>query len=550
MIEPSLPQDETARLAALRAIGILDTMPESDYDAITSLAAAIAGMPIAAISLVDAERQWFKARHGLGTVCQTPRNVSFCGHTVALRDTMVVDDALQDARFADNPLVTGPPFIRFYAGEPLIDGAGHALGTLCVIDTAPRRLASAQIDWLRQLARLAIGLLERQRQSRDLAHVTDFLEQLPDDVFLFDADTRRLLYANSRVLARFGQSPDPVGIDPATLSLDEIDAWQGLAEIRRRLDEFEASGEPALRYQTTAFHPCGADFPADVGITRISGRGGDTLCAVVSDMTDRVARQRHLETQNAGLEQRVRERTNEVSATLEQIERLASCLAHDMRTPLHAIEGFADLLRRDLGASQPQVERYADRIIGAARRLQDMSAQLIGFLRGVSQPMRLEPLDMHDLVSRTWHDAVVAFAAPEGVLHIDALPPARGDAVLVRQVLDNLISNGLKYARPDVRPEIHVLAVAEDDMNTYIVRDNGLGFPAEQADSLFRPFSRLHKQHNAPGTGLGLTSVAHAVRRHGGRVWARPNADCGASFAFTLPALAREEPASAPGTVP
>ncbi len=205
MIEPSLPQDETARLAALRAIGILDTMPESDYDAITSLAAAIAGMPIAAISLVDAERQWFKARHGLGTVCQTPRNVSFCGHTVALRDTMVVDDALQDARFADNPLVTGPPFIRFYAGEPLIDGAGHALGTLCVIDTAPRRLASAQIDWLRQLARLAIGLLERQRQSRDLAHVTDFLEQLPDDVFLFDADTRRLLYANSRVLARFGQ---------------------------------------------------------------------------------------------------------------------------------------------------------------------------------------------------------------------------------------------------------------------------------------------------------------------------------------------------------
>lgn len=550
MIAPPIPVNEAARLAALREIGILDSLPESEYDAIVTLAAAVAGTPIAAISLVDDRRQWFKACIGLGNIRETARSVSFCGHAIVTRELLVVPDALQDARFADNPLVIGPPFIRYYAGLPLIDTQGHALGTLCVIDSSPRRLSQMQLDWLQQLAVLARGLIERQHRARELAHLTDYFEQLADDVFLFDAGTRRLIHANSRVLARFGHQPDPRGVNPASLSIEEIDAWQGLDEIRRRFDVLDASDDTSLTYRTDAFHPGGAEFPAEVRLTRINGHGGDTLCAKISDISERITHARELESLNASLEQRVRDRTNEVGATLEQIERLASCLAHDMRTPLHAIEGFADLLRRDLGASQPLVERYAERIVGAARRLQDMSGQLIGFLRGVSQPMQLEPLDMHDLVSRTWQDAVIAFAARDGVLRIDALPPARGDAVLVRQVLDNLISNGLKYARPDVRPEIHVLAIRDDDMNTYIVRDNGLGFPAEHADDLFRPFLRLHKQHATPGTGLGLTSVAHAVRRHGGRVWARPNADGGASFAFTLPAFDGARAAGVRGTAP
>ena len=155
MIAPPIPVNEAARLAALREIGILDSLPESEYDAIVTLAAAVAGTPIAAISLVDDRRQWFKACIGLGNIRETARSVSFCGHAIVTRELLVVPDALQDARFADNPLVIGPPFIRYYAGLPLIDTQGHALGTLCVIDSSPRRLSQMQLDWLQQLAVLA-----------------------------------------------------------------------------------------------------------------------------------------------------------------------------------------------------------------------------------------------------------------------------------------------------------------------------------------------------------------------------------------------------------
>ncbi len=150
MLKPPVPENEAERLATLRALDVLDTAADERFDRITRLARQIFDVPIALVSLIDAERQWFKSRAGLD-VQQTPREISFCGHAITQEDCMVVSDARDDVRFADNPLVIGDPRIRFYAAYPVCAPNGCALGRLCLIDTAPRQFSAEDEQLLRDL---------------------------------------------------------------------------------------------------------------------------------------------------------------------------------------------------------------------------------------------------------------------------------------------------------------------------------------------------------------------------------------------------------------
>ncbi len=167
MRRPAIPANEVERLAELRRHEILDTPDEPEYGDITFLAAQICGTPAALISFVDSDRQWFKARVGVETR-QTPRDISFCAHAINHPGLMIVPDATADERFADNPLVTVDPKIRFYAGAPLVTPRGYALGTLCVIDQEPRELAPNQKRALGALARHVIALLHLRRHVHEL----------------------------------------------------------------------------------------------------------------------------------------------------------------------------------------------------------------------------------------------------------------------------------------------------------------------------------------------------------------------------------------------
>jgi PAS domain S-box-containing protein len=159
---PALPADEAERLRALHAYGILDTPSEQAFDDIARIAGCICGTPVSVISLVDEARQWFKSRLGM-ELEETSREVSFCAHTILSSEVLEISDSWLDPRFVDNPLVTGDPHIRFYAGAPLIDPEGHRLGALCVVDRMPRKLTAEQREMLLALARQVVAQLEVRR---------------------------------------------------------------------------------------------------------------------------------------------------------------------------------------------------------------------------------------------------------------------------------------------------------------------------------------------------------------------------------------------------
>ncbi|MDF1684380.1 MAG: PAS domain-containing protein [Legionellaceae bacterium] len=151
MLEPKIPDNEQERLQDLYDLEILDTADEASFNRITLIAKEFFDVDIVAISLVDAERQWFKSIQGLD-VKQTPRNISFCGHTILEHDLFIIGDAIKDQRFSDNPLVTGEPKIRFYAGAQLVSPRGNNVGTLCIIDKKPKKLNAKQKQFLKDLA--------------------------------------------------------------------------------------------------------------------------------------------------------------------------------------------------------------------------------------------------------------------------------------------------------------------------------------------------------------------------------------------------------------
>ena len=158
---------EARRLAALRALGVLDTLPEAAFDTITATAAQLCGVPIALISLVDAQRQWFKSNVGMPGASETPRDVAFCDHAIRDDALFEVADATRDPRFADNPYVTGDPDVRFYAGAPIVMPGGERIGTVCVIDRAPRQLDEQQRAMLTHLAEIVGAMLTQRRQLLD-----------------------------------------------------------------------------------------------------------------------------------------------------------------------------------------------------------------------------------------------------------------------------------------------------------------------------------------------------------------------------------------------
>ena len=191
---PDLPKNELSRLTLLNELRILDTPFEERFDRITRIARTLFDVPIALVSLVDENRQWFKSCFGL-SVSETGRDISFCGHAILKHELFVIEDTHQDARFADNPLVTDAPFIRFYAGCPLLLNDQNAMGTLCIIDTKPRRFNQQDGERLAELAKL----IELELRNVQLATL-DIVTKISNQRGFFDLSRYILNYCDSQTI--------------------------------------------------------------------------------------------------------------------------------------------------------------------------------------------------------------------------------------------------------------------------------------------------------------------------------------------------------------
>lgn len=258
MIRPPTPPNEAQRLSTLYSLNVLDTPPEERFDRITRIAQQIFGVPIALVSLVDANRQWFKSKQGL-SVSQTPREISFCGHAILGEDCLVVPYALEDPIFRDNPLVTEQPNIRFYAGYPLSGPDGTKMGTLCIMDNQPRWFSLAELQPLldlgkvveEELASVALNhaLAELNGQRRKLRDSEELFRQIAENVaevfWTIDLESESMLYINPAYENIWGRKCEDLyknprawieGIHPE----DRERANARFAEALRNRESFEA----------------------------------------------------------------------------------------------------------------------------------------------------------------------------------------------------------------------------------------------------------------------------------------------------------------------
>ncbi len=534
MQTPPTPANEAQRLARLRGLGILDTLPQKAFDDISALAQTICGTPVALITLIDQDRQWFKSRIGVEER-ETPRQVAFCSHAILDPDAvMVVEDLQLDPRFVDNPLVAGPASARFYAGAPIVTHDGFALGTVCVVDLKARTLNADQLDALRRLASLVISLLEhesvrieettRTKEAFRLQHqelTAMAIAGLDLQVYI---DPHYLIqHVNDTFLAYWGSTREQV-IGRSMVEHVGEDAFCNI--IQPKLDRALA-GESVFYTRKTDF-PARGTRHVEVALLPVRNASGEIAGAVMraQDVQETRAREAQLQQTVALLEQR----------TMEQ-ERFIHIISHDLREPINTVNNFTSLLVADHQEElSPVAQRYLSFVQSGGQRMSYLLDDLLHFVRLEGRSVQLRPVDVTHLVQQIATDLGPLIARVDGRLECGAQPTVMADESLLRIVLKNLISNGMKFSRQGVLPVVHVQVDESQDGHLIHVIDNGIGIASEHQQHVFDMFKRLHTRKHYEGTGLGLSVCRRIAQLHGGKVSVQSVLDEGSRFTLHLPA--------------
>jgi two-component system sensor histidine kinase/response regulator len=248
---------------------------------------------------------------------------------------------------------------------------------------------------------------------------------------------------------------------------------------------------------------------------------------------------RRLRRENAELQERERQRSEELAVAYQDLESFSYSISHDLRAPLRTVDSFAQILADDFaGLLGDEGRRIIGIIRNGSQKMDQLIVGLLEFSRIGRQALDRDRIDMTALADAVAAEVGAAYLSPRPLIEIGDLPPVQGDATVIRQVWCNLIGNALKYSAKRSQPHIKVSGRIENDEAIYQVEDNGAGFDMRYADKLFGVFHRLHRAEEFAGNGVGLAIVQRIVARHGGRVWAQSAPDAGACFQFALPIAA------------
>jgi PAS domain S-box-containing protein len=511
------------RLAVLHQYRVLDTPPETAYDDIAQLAAFICGTPMATVTFVDKERQWYKSEIGLG-VKETPADVSICAHALLHKDVLVVPDTLEDERFRNNPYVTGQPGIRFYAGSPLISPGGFVLGTLCVLDYVPKTLSEKQMEALRTLARQVMTLLELRRlvtekdvtleQQRKLEVAVRRSEERfrftteATGITLFNQD-RDLRYTWVDNVIPGSSSSDVIGKTDLQL-LNNIEDLSQLVQAKRHVLKM---GE-GTRLELVDLRPDGTRQYHEVVLEPIRDEAGDVvgLMGASTNITERKL-----------AEQQLAQAKQEADAANRAKDRFFAVLSHELRAPLHP----ALMIAASLAGDEQMPERFREDIQLVHRNI-ELEANLIDSMLDLTRiangklELHVQRLDLEQILS----DCVAMCRSEAAAKSIElvlecgaAHHGVSGDSPKLQQVFGNIVRNAIKFTPRGGRVEVRS-SIGADGKLRVEVADTGVGIDPEVLPKVFEAFEqgRSAVTREFGGLGLGLAICKGIVGAHGGKI--------------------------------
>ncbi len=524
-MRPAIPDNELQRLAALRSLHILHTPQEERFDRITRLASSIFHVPIALISLVGDDYQWFKSCLGL-SVSGTARDISFCGHAILDNKLFIVPDARCDPRFADNPLVTGDPWVRFYAGYPLRTLSGATIGTLCIIDREPRQLSQNEHAMLSDLGAWAeneINTTEISQafiaQRENAARLRAIMESTSDAMVLVTPE-HQFLTVNQKFCEFFS-------IPRARLE------GQYIQRIKPMLKRIFVDSDQIVRLTVDILADTKQHFTIFVQQKWPVTRELEFFSAPVFD-THMAHIGRLFVFRDVTREREIEQMKNE----------FVSQVSHELRSPLTAIKGYIDLFADGNTGPLTELQQHLVTI------MQDSTDHLMALINDLLDVARMESgyLELHrsqiaiqPIIENVMNLLRPKFQAKQQVLtyrNKNSLPLTLADACRLQQVFTNLLANANQYT-----PEGGTITITTSASEQYLsieVQDTGLGLSREEQAHIFDKFYRAKNGQTefTVGAGLGLTISRSIVEAHKGKIEVSSAAGQGSTFTISLPTIA------------
>lgn len=382
--------------------------------------------------------------------------------------------------------------------------------------------------------------ISERKRAQDLSHRLAAIVTSSNDAIIGKTLDGIITSWNPGAEAMYGYSADEM----IGCSLTRVVPPERLAEFHAILDRIR-SGETVSHIETGRVNKDGQLIDISLSVSPLRDAMGNLVggSTIARDITEKKAAEREIRRLNEELERRVVERTAQLELANKELEAFTYSVSHDLRAPLRHISGFSRMLLEEFGPTiPPDAQHYAERIAQGTRRMGLLVDDLLNLGRVGRQELRLQVTGLRPIVDEVIAELQPDCAGRQIEWKIGALPLAECDPGLLKQVLQNLISNAIKFTRPRTPAVIEIDQRLEDGAQIIYVRDNGVGFSMKYADKLFGVFQRLHRQEDFQGTGVGLATVQRIIQKHGGRIWADAELDRGATFFFTLAASATASP--------